>query len=88
MKLKYNFLVKEIAGNKVAVAVGKDHTVFCGMINLNETAAFLFQLLKNNITEDELVLRLTENYEVDTPTAKQAVDSFLSSLRENGVLVE
>ena len=88
MKLKYNFLVKEIAGNKVAVAVGKDHTAFCGMINLNETAAFLFQLLKNDITENELVLRLTESYEVDTNTAKLAVDSFVSSLRESGVLLE
>lgn len=88
MKLKYNFLVKEIAGNKVAVAVGKDHTVFCGMINLNETAAFLFQLLKNDITENELVLRLTESYEVDANTAKLAVDSFVLNLRENGVLSE
>ena len=88
MKLKYNFLVKEIAGKKVAVAVGKDHTAFCGMINLNETAAFLFQLLKNDITENELVLRLTESYEVDTNTAKRAVDSFVSNLRENGVLFE
>ena len=45
MKLKYEFVIKEIAGNKVAVAVGKDHMAFSGMINLNETAAFFFNSL-------------------------------------------
>ncbi len=88
MRLKYNFIIKEIAGNKVAVAVGKDHTSFCGMINLNDTAAFLFELLKKDITENELVLRLVDNYEVDLDVAKHAVASFVSNLRESGVLIE
>lgn len=88
MKLKYNFLIREVAGNKVAVAVGKDHTAFCGMINLNETAAFLFELLKTNITENDLVLRLMENYEVDEKTANAAVTAFVAQLRDNGMIEE
>ncbi len=88
MKLKYEFVIKEIAGNKVAVAVGKDHMAFSGMINLNETAAFLFNSLKEEITKEELVLRLINDYDVDAVTAQEAVDSFVAKLCENGLIEE
>ena len=41
MKLKYKFVVKEVAGKPVALAVGKDSVRFNGMINLNETGKII-----------------------------------------------
>ena len=46
MKLKYKFVVREIDGTHVAVAVGKDNEKFNGMIKLNKSGAVIFNLLK------------------------------------------
>ena len=35
MKLKYKFIVREVAGQSVALAVGDDNKYFNGMIKLN-----------------------------------------------------
>ena len=43
MKLKYNFVVNEVAGNMVAVAVGDDVTKFNGFIKMNRKGAEIFE---------------------------------------------
>ena len=62
MKLKYNFVVREIGGKPVAVAVGKDNDKFNGMIKLNSTGEFIFEMLKNDTTLDEIAAAMAEKY--------------------------
>ncbi len=88
MKLKYNFVVRNIDGRPVAVAVGKDNADFNGMIRLNDTGKFIFDLLSVDTTEADIVAGLTGNYEVDVSEAESAVKEFLQKLRDNGLLVE
>ncbi|MBE6708830.1 MAG: PqqD family protein [Ruminococcaceae bacterium] len=88
MKLKYNFVVRNIDGRPVAVAVGKDNAEFNGMIRLNDTGKFIFDLLSVDTTEADIVAGLTDNYEVDKSEAESAVKEFLQKLRDNGLLVE
>ena len=42
MKLKYNFVVQQVADDYVAVTVGKDASSFGGLIRMNKTGAFIF----------------------------------------------
>ncbi len=87
MKLKYNFVINEVAGSKVAVAVGGDATKFNGFIKMNETGAEIFNLLKNEITVEELILEMRKIYpETDADTIIKSVEGFLSQLRQSGVL--
>ena len=56
------------------------------MINLNESAAFLWKQLENDTTKEELIKKLTEEYDVDYEKASISVDKFISKLNEIGCL--
>ena len=54
MKLKYNFVTNKVADRIVAVAVGDDAQKFNGFIKMNDTGAFIFNMLRNDVTVDEI----------------------------------
>ena len=56
------------------------------LIFLNETSAFLWEKLKINCTEDNLVNAIINQYDVAEGIAKQHVADFISFLSENGCL--
>ena len=59
---------------------------FNGMIRLNPTGAFLWELLEKEAEKEELVAALLSEYEIDKETAETDVDRFLSILTDNGIL--
>ena len=87
MKIKSGFMLRTIAGCKIVVAVGRRTVDFNGIINLNDTGAFLWERLEQGATEDELVTAILENYtDVDEPTARESVRNFVKTLRDGGCL--
>ena len=86
MKIKDGFILREVAGSYIVVAVGAAVKQFNGMINLNETGAFLWRILEKGATEEEAVAELLKEYDVDEETAKADVKAFVSKLTEAGLL--
>lgn len=87
MKLKYDFVISEVAGKKVAVATGGGLAKFNGFLKMNDTAAFIFELLKNDITEEQIVEKLCENFEGATKEEMaKCVTDFVEELRQAEVL--
>lgn len=86
MKLKKNFILREVAGTFLVVAVGDAVKNFNKAINLNSTGAFLWKQLENEVTEEELIDKLIEEYEIDRETAKKDISGFLQRLREANLL--
>ena len=72
----------------MAVPVGERTRDVHGMIALNETGAFIWQLMEEERTEEEIVGKLLEEYEVDRDTAAGALGRFRAKLAEEGVLGE
>jgi len=70
----------------VVVPVGKATVDFNGMINLNETGAFLWQQLQKGADEDALLKAMLKEYEVDEETAAEGLGGFLNKLREADLL--
>ena len=88
MKLKSGFVLRQIGGSYVVVAVGLQTLDFKGMIRLNETGAFLWeQLTSEERSKADLVAALTAEYEVDEDTASRDVDVFVGSLQDADLLV-
>lgn len=85
MKLKYNFVVNEVAGQSVAIPVGALGK-FSGMIKLNESAAFIFSKLKEDISYDELLTATAENFSCTEDEAKPSVDNIVNGLRDADLL--
>lgn len=82
MKIKDGFILREVAGSYLVVAVGNAVKEFGGIVNLNETGAFLWKLLEKSSTEPEMVDALLNEYEVDRETAEKDVKAFVEKLTE------
>ncbi len=88
MKIKEGFILKKVAGNNVVIGVGKTMKTFNGMINLSESAAFLFEHLNEDTTANALCDALCEEYDVDRGTALTDINAFLDKLRSVNILEE
>ena len=87
-EVKEGFIVKKVIDDYVVVPVGDNFMDFSSIINLNETGAFLWQCMENDITEDELVNLLSKEYEVDASEVKDDVADFIESLKNAKLLSE
>ncbi len=88
MKKKDGFISHEVGGQEIAVAVGERSKTFTGMIQLNKTGGYLWELLETDQTEDSLTAALVEKYNISEDTARQDVKAFVNKLREGGILDE
>ena len=86
MKIRDGFILRTVAGQNVVVPVGENCLNFNAAITLNETAAFLWDCLKEDQTEESLAAKLTEEYDVTYETAKADIGVFLNVLREHEIL--
>lgn len=87
MKLKDGFVLRQVGGTYVVVAVGLQTLDFKGMIRLNETGAFLWEKLSGaECSEADLVAAMTAEYDVDEATAAADVATFVNSLKEASLL--
>ena len=88
MKIKDNFMLRNVAGSHVVLPMGASSAKFSGMLKLNETGVFLWENLKKEISEDDLVNTMLSEYNVSADQAKEDVKEFLDTLRSAGVLEE
>ncbi len=88
MKIKPGFMLREVAGCSVVVAIGADTMNFNGMINLNETGTFLWRLLEKGATIEELVDSTLAEYDIDKETANRDIFLFLNKMREAELIDE
>lgn len=87
MKIKDGFILRSVAGNYIVISVGEDAVDFNGMITLNETGAFLWNIIaEKDVDKDELVEALLNEYDVDAETAGNDVEDFIKKLAEGKLL--
>lgn len=88
MRRNPDFLLQNVAGTTVIVPVGNAVTAFPGMITVNGTGAYLWELLETEQTPDTLVAGLLECYEVEREQATADVKAFLAQLQPTGALID
>ena len=86
MKIKDGFILREVAGSYLVVAVGDAVKNFNGIINLNETGAFLWRLAEKNVDEKEMTDALTAEYEVEKEVAEKDVKAFIEKLESMKII--
>lgn len=87
MKLKYNFVTNEVADKIVAVAVGDDLNSFNGFIKMNDVGAYIFNMLKNDVTEDEIVEAMKKDFaDASEEEIRENVSGFIDGLKKYEVL--
>ena len=88
MRVSENFVLREIAGEYILVPFGAAAARFNGMITMNGTGSFLWSLLREERTLDELAARMAEEYGVSVEEARADASEFVEQLRGVGALVE
>lgn len=86
MKLKDGIVTNSIDGESFAIATGKAAKDFNGLIKNNPTAAFIFELLKTEQTEDSIVNAMLDKYEVDEETVRKDVRALLELLKSKNLI--
>lgn len=86
MKVKEGYMLRNVADNYIVVAVGENALDFNGLITTNETGAFLWELLEDNKSFDDLLSSVLNEYEIDEATAKADIDGFIKKLKDADLL--
>lgn len=84
MKLKENFVLREVADTWVVLPFGAATLDFNGMLTLNETGAVLWRALEQGGDAEALVAALTAEYDVAPEVAAADVEEFLAKLVDAG----
>ena len=88
MKIDRNFVLREIAGEYIIIPTGKTALEFNGLITVNEIGMELWKMLQNEVTFDDLLNGIMEEYDVDEEIAKEDIQDFLEKLKEGGILTK
>lgn len=89
MKIRKGLELRDVCGEKVVIAEGLENLDFSKMINLNESAAYLWQAVSGrDFSESELVDLLCAAYDVDRETATADVRSLVASWKDEGLIAE
>lgn len=86
MKLKEGIVLGNVDGENFAIATGKAMKNFNGVIHNNKTAAYIFELLQTEQTEDSIVEAMLQKYDVDEATVREDVRRIINIIKDAGVL--
>lgn len=87
MRVDSGFVLREIAGDYVIIPTGKIVLTFNGLITVNEVGVSIWNMLQKEVTFEEIVKGILDEYEVEESVARQDVEEFLEKLAENGILI-
>lgn len=85
MKIKDGYIVKKIGTKYYAVSAARA-AEGGGMIALNETGAFIWELLKEETSLEAVAKALADKYEIDSDTATHDTEAYITMLKEAGAL--
>lgn len=88
MKLHNGFITYSTGGEQIMVAAGNASAIFRGMVRSNETAAYIIDCLKEEISREELLNKLCARYDAPADLIDRDLERVLESLRRIGALDE
>jgi len=86
MKRKADFLMENVGGEYLLVPLGAQVVDMNGIITLNATGSYVWELLEEERSAAELAVAVAERFDVDSERARADVDLFLEKIGELGML--
>ena len=83
MKLKKEYVTHNDGEQQMMVDTSAK---FSGLVRNNKTAAYIVDLLKSEITEEQIVAKMLEKYNVEESVLKKDVRRILDTLRSVGAI--
>ena len=80
MKIRDGYLLRSVAGKNIVVSVGAQLD-FNGMLTLNDTGVFFWNLLSKGTTKEEMLDALLTEYDVSAEEGSKDIDEFIGKLK-------
>lgn len=88
MKIRGEYVLREIAGEHILIPVGESAVEMNGMITLNEVGVFIWNCLQEEMTYDEVLCSILEEYDAPASKVRKDLDDFLGQMRESNLIQE
>ncbi len=87
MRRKKGFNLRNVCGERIIVAEGRENIDFSKIISMNESSAYLWDVIDGkDFTTDDLIRLLIKEYEVDDSTARQDAETVVRQWTETGIV--
>ncbi|MBI9008565.1 MAG: PqqD family protein [Tenericutes bacterium] len=87
MKIKNEYVIKTIGDEIIVVPIKDEAVKFNGIISLNKTGAYIFELLqKENLTKKELFSKMLKKFDIDEKTLEIDVAKFIEKINKHDLL--
>ena len=86
LQLNKDFVLRKVCGLNVVLPTGANVKDFGGALNLNDTAALIYEQLQAGKTVEETAAALVAAYDVTPEKALDDVQKTIDLLREAGVM--
>lgn len=86
MKIRKELLKREVGGEAFLVPLGKTVYDSNGLFALTELASFIWDQLPEAESEDDILTRILQEYEVEESIAREDLKVFLEKLRKMEII--
>ena len=86
MKIKKEFVLRNIGGDLLLVPTGKTALDLNGMITLNEVGGEIWNMLPEVSGEEEITERILAQYDADPEEVRKDMSDFLEKFRELDII--
>lgn len=86
MKLKKEFILRNIVGETVLVPINKSESNFDGLITINEVGKFIWENIELAKNEEDLLSKILDEYDVEEEIARKDLNDFLQKLKDVDII--
>lgn len=86
MKIKGEFVLREIAGETILVPVGQTALHLNGMISLDPVGATIWKGIDKGLDKEAILSEILDTYEVEATKAKTDMEEFLDQMSKANLL--
>ena len=82
MKIKKDYVLRQVADTHVVLPVGKATVRFNGMLTLNSTGVILWHMLESGTSAELMTEELVKKFDIAAEVARKDVYEFLATLEK------
>lgn len=86
MRVKEEFIIRNIAGQDVIVAIGKEAMKYNGLLTVSPTGKFILDHYKDAKDITDLIQMVLNEFEIDSETVTKDVIGFTKTMLEQGFI--
>lgn len=88
MRINGSFVLREVAGEWLAIPIGETALRFGGMIVLNPVSRVVWEALQQDVTEKDIVDAIVQRFDTTADEAQADVRGFLEQMKAESLIKE